>query len=76
MNIEDRVIRVTVETLGVHRGAVVSQSTAADLSMDSLDNVELIMAIELEFSIEIPDADCEPITGVPQLVEYVTAQLS
>ncbi len=76
MNIEDRIIRVISETLGSHRGQIVDQSTVEDLGMDSLDAVEVIMAIESEFNIEIPDEACEPITGIPQLSDYVTTCLA
>ncbi len=76
MNIEDRIIRVVSETLGSHRGPIVDQSTAEDLGMDSLDAVEVIMAIELEFNLEIPDKYCEPIKGIQQLIDYVNTCLA
>lgn len=75
MDIENRIINVIQNQLGMPQGKVMSTSTSEDLGMDSLDDVEVIMAIEEEFNLEIPDEDCEPLTGVPQLVEYITAKL-
>ncbi len=76
MSIENRIIRVVSETLGSHRCQIVDQSTVEDLGMDSLDAVEVIMAIELEFDLEIPDNCCEPIKGIQQLIDYVSTCLA
>jgi len=72
--IEERVIKIVVEQLGVKEEEVVlSASFVDDLGADSLDTVELVMALEEEFETEIPDEDAEKITTVQQAVDYVTA---
>ena len=60
--------------LGVNEGDIKSESSFVDdLGADSLDTVELVMALEEEFECEIPDEDAEKITTVQQAVDYVTA---
>jgi acyl carrier protein len=72
--IEERVRKITVEQLGVSEEEVkISSSFVDDLGADSLDTVELVMALEEEFDTEIPDEEAEKITTVQAAVEYVTA---
>lgn len=68
----DKVKEVIVEQLGVADTAVSSEASFIDdLGADSLDIVELIMALEEEFDLEIPDADAEKIVTVNDVVEYI-----
>ena len=68
----DRVKEIIVEQLGVAEDAVVNEASFIDdLGADSLDIVELIMALEEEFDIEIQDADAEKIVTVGDVVEYI-----
>jgi len=69
-SIDDRVKKIVVEQLGVKEDEVVD-----DLGADSLDTVELVMALEEEFDCEIPDDEAEKITTVQQAVDYVNANL-
>lgn len=76
-NIEERVKKIIVEQLGVKEDQVTNESSFVDdLGADSLDTVELVMALEEEFECEIPDEDAEKITTVQQAIDYVTAHLS
>ena len=71
-SIEDRVKKIVVEQLGVKEDEVKpNASFVDDLGADSLDTVELVMAFEEEFGIEIPDEDAEKITRVKEAVEYI-----
>ena len=73
-NIEERVRKIVVEQLGVKEDeATLEASFVDDLGADSLDTVELVMALEEEFETEIPDEDAEKITTVQQAVDYVKA---
>lgn len=75
-NIEQRVKKIVAEQLGVPETDVKSDSSFVnDLGADSLDTVELVMALEEEFECEIPDEDAEKITTVQQATDYVTANL-
>ena len=68
----DRVKKIVVEHLGVEPDKVVEgASFIDDLGADSLDTVELVMAFEEEFGIEIPDEDAEKITRVKEAIEYI-----
>ena len=68
----ERVKKVIIEQLGVTESAVTSEASFLDdLSADSLDIVELVMAVEEEFDIEIPDEDAEKVTAVGDVVEYI-----
>lgn len=68
----ERVKARVVEQLGVAETAVTSEASFVDdLGADSLDIVELVMAIEEEFSIEIPDADAEKVSTVGDVVDYI-----
>ncbi len=75
MNTEEvfeRVKGIIVEQLGVAEASVDMESSFIDdLGADSLDIVELVMALEEEFDIEIPDADAEKVTTVGDVVEYI-----
>lgn len=73
-NIEQRVIKVVVEQLDVKAEEVKLDSAFVDdLGADSLDQVELVMALEEEFECEIPDEEAEKITTVRQAIDYVQA---
>lgn len=68
----EKVKGIIVEQLGVEETAVVSEASFIDdLGADSLDIVELIMALEEEFDIEIPDEDAEKISTVNDAVDYI-----
>ena len=73
-DIEQRVKKIVAEQLGVSDGDVKNESSFVDdLGADSLDTVELVMALEEEFDCEIPDEDAEKITTVQQAIDYVNA---
>jgi acyl carrier protein len=73
-NIEERVIKMVAEQLGVKEDDIQSTSSfVEDLGADSLDTVELIMALEEEFDAEIPDEDAEKIGTVKDAVDYIQA---
>ncbi|HZU31229.1 MAG TPA: acyl carrier protein [Candidatus Angelobacter sp.] len=70
--VEDKVKQIIVDQLGVETSEVTSASSFVDdLGADSLDRVELIMALEETFGIEIPDDDAEKIVTVQDAVDYV-----
>ena len=72
-DIADRVKKIVVEHLGVDESKVSdSASFIDDLGADSLDTVELVMAFEEEFGIEIPDEDAEQMQSVGQAIKYLT----
>ena len=74
MAVADKVKSIIVEQLGVDDEEVtVDASFVDDLGADSLDTVELVMALEEEFGLEIPDEDAEKITRVKDATEYVEA---
>ena len=73
-DIETRVKEIIVEQLGVDPAEVVPGASFINaLGADSLDTVELVMAFEEEFGIEIPDEEAEKIQSVGQAIEYITA---
>jgi acyl carrier protein len=73
-NIEARVRKIVAEQLGVAEADIKNESSfVEDLGADSLDNVELVMALEEEFECEIPDDQAEKITTVQQAIDYVKA---
>jgi acyl carrier protein len=75
-SIEERVKKIVVEQLGVKEEEVTtSASFVDDLGADSLDTVELVMALEEEFECEIPDEEAEKITSVQQAIDYVKAHV-
>ncbi len=72
MAVAEKVKDIIVEQLGVDEEEVTSDASFVDdLGADSLDTVELVMAFEEEFSLEIPDEDAEKITRVKEAVEYI-----
>jgi len=75
-DIEARVKKIIAEQLGVEESQVTNEkSFVADLGADSLDTVELVMALEDEFEMEIPDEQAEKITTVQQAIDYATAHV-
>ncbi|QGG48117.1 acyl carrier protein [Heliorestis convoluta] len=70
-NIFEKVKAIVVEQLGVDEEEVNMETSFEDLNADSLDIVELVMALEEEFDIEIPDEDAEKIKSIGQAVEYI-----
>ena len=73
-NIEQRVRKIVAEQLGVNEADIKNESSFVDdLGADSLDTVELVMALEEEFETEIPDEQAEKITTVQEAIDYVTA---
>ena len=76
-NIEERVIKIVTEQLGVKEEEVqTSASFVEDLGADSLDTVELVMALEEEFETEIPDEEAERITTVQLAIDYINEHIS
>jgi len=72
MSIEQRVKEIIVEQLGVEESQVTERAKfVEDLGADSLDTVELVMALEEEFSLEIPDEDAEKIASVGDAISYI-----
>ena len=76
MDIEAKVKEIIVEQLGVDAEEVTTgASFIEDLGADSLDTVELVMALEEEFDLEIPDEDAEKIAKVQDAVTYVSSKI-
>jgi len=70
--VDEKVKQIIVEQLGVDEGEVTpNASFVDDLGADSLDTVELVMAFEEEFDLEIPDEDAEKITTVGDAISYI-----
>ena len=73
-DIVERVTKIVVEQLGVsEEEATLDASFVDDLGADSLDTVELVMALEEEFETEIPDEEAEKITTIQQAVDYINS---
>jgi len=73
-SIEDRVKKIVCEQLGAKEEDVVAQASFVDdLGADSLDTVELVMALEEEFETEIPDDEAEKLSTVQDAIDYVLA---
>ena len=73
-SIEERVKKIIIEQLGVSEDEVAEDASFVDdLGADSLDTVELVMALEEEFETEIPDEEAEKITTVKEAVDYILA---
>ncbi|UCG74187.1 MAG: acyl carrier protein [Chromatiales bacterium] len=73
--IEEQVKNIVAEQLGVKQEEVTLEASFVDdLGADSLDTVELVMALEEEFETEIPDEDAEKITTVKQAIDYINAR--
>tara|TARA_B100000886_G_C20406610_1_gene485106 strand:+ start:1691 stop:1927 length:237 start_codon:yes stop_codon:yes gene_type:complete len=71
-DIQERVVKIVVEHLGVEKDKVLdSSSFVDDLGADSLDTVELVMAFEEEFNIEIPDEAAEKIQTIKDAIDYI-----
>ncbi len=76
MALEERVAEIIVEQLGVSRDEVVAEASFTDdLRADSLDIVELVMAMEEAFDVEIPDEDAEKIQTIGAAIAYLKAKL-
>ena len=74
--VQERVKKIVIEQLGVKEEEVSNESSFVDdLGADSLDTVELVMALEEEFECEIPDEEAEKITTVQQAIDYVNSRL-
>jgi len=72
MSVESKVKEIIVEQLGVDAGQVTPEASFVDdLGADSLDTVELVMALEEKFELEIPDEDAEKITTVGEAIDYL-----
>ena len=73
-SVEERVTRLVCDKLGVRKEDVTPEASfVEDLGADSLDTVELVMALEEEFNCEIPDEEAEKITTVQQAIDYIVA---
>jgi acyl carrier protein len=76
-SVQERVIDIVAEQLGVDKEKISSETSFVnDLGADSLDTVELVMELEEEFDINIPDDAAEKIQTVGQAIEYIEAQSS
>ena len=76
-SVEDQVRGIIAEQLGVKADEIRNDASFVDdLGADSLDTVELVMALEEEFETEIPDEDAEKITTVQQAIDYILAKKS
>ena len=74
MSVEDRVKKIVCDQLGKSTDEIQSDSSFVDdLGADSLDTVELVMALEEEFDLEIADEDAEKISTVNEAVEYINS---
>ena len=71
MDIYEKVVAIVAEQLGISTDDITAETTLEDLNADSLDVVEVIMALESEIHMEIPDEDAEKIKTVGALAEYV-----
>jgi acyl carrier protein len=77
MAVADKIRQIIAEQLGVKVEDVTPQSSFIDdLGADSLDTVELVMALEEEFGIEIPDEDAEKMTNVGEAIKYIEEKVS
>lgn len=71
-SIKERVIKIVADQLGVEEEKIVPEASFVDdLGADSLDTVELVMALEEEFDAEIPDEEAEKITTVQETIDYI-----
>jgi len=72
MNVADKIKEAIIDKLGVEESQITPEASFIDdLGADSLDTVELIMALEEEFDLEIPDEDAEGLTTVKAVVDYI-----
>jgi acyl carrier protein len=73
--IEERVKNIIVDQLGVNPDQVTTEAKfVEDLGADSLDTVELVMAFEEEFDVEVPDEDAEKLQSVGNVIDYITSK--
>lgn len=76
MAVEEKVKKIIAEQLGVDEGEVTPEASFVDdLGADSLDTVELVMAFEEEFEIEIPDEDAEKMVTVQNVIDYIKEKI-
>ncbi|HMU63057.1 MAG: acyl carrier protein [Nitrosomonas sp.] len=76
-DVEQRIRKIVAEQLGVNESDVKNESSFVnDLGADSLDTVELVMALEEEFDCEIPDEEAEKINTVQEAIDYVNSHSS
>ena len=74
MSVEERIQKIVCEQLGVSQEeAILEASFVDDLGADSLDTVELVMAFEEEFEIEIPDEEAEEIATIKNAIDYINS---
>ncbi len=71
MDIYEKVVAIVAEQLGISTDDITAETTLEDLNADSLDVVEVIMALESEFHMEIPDEEAEKIKTIGALADYV-----
>lgn len=69
--IEKKVKEIVAEQLGIEESVITNESTFDDLGADSLDTIELVFALEEEYSIDIPDEDAVDIETVQQAIDYI-----
>lgn len=70
--VKERVIKIVADQLGIEEEKIVPEASFVDdLGADSLDTVELVMALEEEFNAEIPDEEAEKITTVQEAIDYI-----
>ncbi|MEC8063600.1 MAG: acyl carrier protein [Pseudomonadota bacterium] len=75
-NVKEKVVEIIADQLDVDKESIVPEASFVDdLGADSLDTVELVMALEEEFDIEIPDEEAEKITTVQQAIDKITSQM-
>ena len=75
-NVEQQIKAIIAEQLGVSESSITNESSFVDdLGADSLDTVELVMALEEEFETEIPDENAEQITTVQEAINFITASI-
>ncbi|MBN1551853.1 acyl carrier protein [bacterium] len=76
MEVEERVINLIAEQLGLDKSEITPEASFTDdLGADSLDTVELVMAFEEEFDVEIPDEDAEKMVVVQDAIDYLKSKL-
>ncbi len=76
-NVEGRTMEIIAEQLGVKKEEIKNESSFVDdLGADSLDTVEIVMALEEEFGIEIPDEDAEKMATVGEAIKYIDDKVS
>ena len=74
--IEATVKEIVADQLGLDQSDINSEESVTDMGADSLDQVELVMAFEEEFNLEIPDVEAEGLTTVQKAVDYIATKLA